>query len=893
MTMEKNPLQKTYRQDEKFLNALAEAYRLQETIIGTTELSIISTDTKGLITSFNKAAETMLGYSAEEVIGKVTPAIFHDQEEVITRSKVLSNELGIEIIPGFETFVAKARINKTADRNEWAYVRKDQTQFPVLLSITGLWEEDNLIGYAGIATDITGSKKKEFLLKKSEAHLQALLNSIDDIAFELNRDRIYTNVWTKDESLLIITPRKEYVGKKLSQVISGETLFRMDSAIETVFISQQPQYVEFLVPNTDRWSSTKISYIDQDRVLMLARNITERKKAEMELAKSEHKFRAMAENIPGAIYLRSNDEKSTMVYLNDYVTKITGYSASEFISNTISFVQLYHPEYKEYIFNLVDKALNDHVSFQLEYRIKHKSGEWRWLEEVGTGVYANDSLIMIEGFISDITPRKLAEEELRRMADEHSRVFNNSIHLNCVANFDGYFIKLNQAWEKTLGWTLEELKTTKFREFIHTDDQNRTEDMVAHISAGNSVSTFENRYRCKDGSYRWLLWSSSPDINRKLIYASAIDITERKKSEEELERIANENFRVFNNSVHLNCIANLEGYFVKLNPAWEKILGWTREELKSKRFSEFVLSDDQDKTNRYFKHLVAGNDMIANENRYRCKDGTYRWLLWSSSMDKERKLIYSSAIDITARKKSEEELERSNTSLEVAALELQEQNRQLDDFAHIVSHNMRSPIGNIKALIGFLNSTSTIDDYRLIFGKLIDVSENLNETMNELLETLKFKKNADVVQSEIRFDGILNKVIQSLQGEIIQTGAVIQSEFQAPSLQYSKTHLESVFQNIISNAIKYRSTIRILEIFVRTIKIDGAIELRISDNGLGIDMTLHGDKLFGLHKTFHEHKDARGVGLFLVKTQIEALGGSIHAESEVDKGTTFIIRFAQ
>ncbi len=767
--MEKYPLQKNYKQDEKFLNALAEAYRLQEAIIGTTELSIISTDTKGLITSFNKAAETLLGYSADEVIGKVSPALFHDPEEVIRRSQVLSDELGIEVVPGFETFVVKARTKKSADRNEWTYIRKDQNRFPVLLSITGLWEENILIGYAGIATDITESKNKEFLLKKSEAHLQALLNSIDDIAFEINRDRVYTNVWTKDESLLIVTPRTEYVGKKLNQVISGETLHRMDSAIESVFISHQPQYVEFLIPNTDRWSSNKISYIDEDRVLMLARNITEKKKAEMELANSEYKFRAMAENIPGAIYLCRNDQWYTMVYLNDYVKKITGYSPHEFISKTISFVQLYHPDDKEYILNLVDNALNDHVSFRLEYRIKHKSGEWRWLEEVGTGVYENQSLVMIEGFISDITPRKLAEEELRRMADENSRVFNNSIHLNCIATFEGYFIKLNPAWEKTLGWTIEELKSRKFLDFIHPDDQLTTLSAVVRIVSGNSIGTRENRYLCKDGSYRWLLWSSSPDINRKLIYASAIDIT--------------------------------------------------------------------------------------------------------------------------ARKKSEEELERSKTSLEVAALELHEQNRQLDDFAHIVSHNMRSPIGNIKALIGLLNPNSSLEDFQLIYGKLSDVSNNLNETMNELMETLKVKKNSDVEKFELSFQEVLDKVIQSLQGEIIQTGAVIQSDFKATSLVYSKTYLESIFQNLISNAIKYRSPKRAPEIYVRTTKLENAIEMKISDNGLGIDMTRYGDKLFGLHKTFHEHKDARGVGLFLVKTQIEALRGSIHVESEVDTGTTFIVRF--
>ena len=103
--------------------------------------------------------------------------------------------------------------------------------------------------------------------------------------------------------------------------------------------------------------------------------------------------------------------------------------------------------------------------------------------------------------------------------------------------------------------------------------------------------------------------------------------------------------------------------------------------------------------------------------------------------------------------------------------------------------------------------------------------------------------------------------------------------------------MESIIQNLLTNALKYRSLKRKPHIVVSTRREGPSTVLRVSDNGLGIDMERFGDKLFGLHKTFHEHKDARGVGLFLIKTQIEALGGSIKAESEVDKGTTFIITF--
>jgi signal transduction histidine kinase len=139
---------------------------------------------------------------------------------------------------------------------------------------------------------------------------------------------------------------------------------------------------------------------------------------------------------------------------------------------------------------------------------------------------------------------------------------------------------------------------------------------------------------------------------------------------------------------------------------------------------------------------------------------------------------------------------------------------------------------------------------------------------------------------------MLDKVIQSLEGELIQSEATVTFDFnQVPTIGYSKTYLESIFQNLLTNAVKYRSPDRKPEIHVSSDIVDGKTELRVRDNGLGIDLQKFGHKLFGLHKTFHENKEARGVGLFLTKTQIEAMGGTVIAESEVNKGTTFIIRF--
>ncbi|MDQ2656371.1 MAG: PAS domain-containing protein [Bacteroidota bacterium] len=488
-------------------------------------------------------------------------------------------------------------------------------------------------------------------------------------------------------------------------------------------------------------------------------------------AGSEQKFRLLAENIPGAVYLCRNDKAFSMLYINDHIEVITGYPSGDFLSGKIEIASLFHPDDREAIFETVNRSIAERKSFQIEYRLRHTSGEWRWIHETGIGLYEDDKLVMLEGFLNDITPQKSSEEKLRKLAEENLQFFNNPVNLNALMNLNGDLVRISPSWEKILGWTEGELKSQRIFHFIHPDDAERAKGELDYVTRSGHINTFENRLVCKDGSYRWLLWALAPDALNNAIYASAIDISARKKSEENI----------------LDSKSNLEGI----------------------------------------------------------------------------------------------------------TLQLQEQNRRLDEFAHIISHNLRSPISNIQALINLLNDSSDINDYKLIFDKLKNVAKNLGETMNELMDTLKVKTQLHMDLTEVRFKEVLDKVVQSFEGELILAHASVTFDFNdAPAIRYSKPYLESIFQNLLTNAVKYRSPNRKPTIHFRTSMQEDRVQLQVTDNGQGIDLGKFGDKLFGLHKTFHEHQEARGVGLFLVKTQIEALGGKISAQSEVDKGTTFTITFA-
>ncbi len=225
--------------------------------------------------------------------------------------------------------------------------------------------------------------------------------------------------------------------------------------------------------------------------------------------------------------------------------------------------------------------------------------------------------------------------------------------------------------------------------------------------------------------------------------------------------------------------------------------------------------------------------------------------------------------------------------------ELTLQNRQLNEFASITSHNLRSPAANITALIATIDADSEIEEYKSLFEMLKKVGQNLNDSLNQLMEVLHINRNKLIEKEQINFEDVFKKTIESLQGEILNSEAKITSDFSAaPHIMYSPIYLESIFHNLISNALKYRDKNRRPIIALRTDIKGSNLNLYITDNGIGIDLARHGAKMFGMNQRFTDRPDSKGIGLFMTKTQIESMNGKISVASEPNTGSTFTIQFA-
>jgi PAS domain S-box-containing protein len=248
--------------------------------------------------------------------------------------------------------------------------------------------------------------------------------------------------------------------------------------------------------------------------------------------------------------------------------------------------------------------------------------------------------------------------------------------------------------------------------------------------------------------------------------------------------------------------------------------------------------------------------------------------------------------DITDSRKMQKELRKANDQLSNLNKNLINQNKQLEDFAHITSHNLRAPIANLKALMQMHNEAIAQQERDLYLGMVHEVIKKIDETLNDLVEVVQIRKDVNVEKEKLLFSERLQKVRDVLLVDIETTNIQITYNFDAePVIEYPRVYLDSILQNFITNAIRYRSSERTPSVHLQTWKENENIILSVEDNGVGIDMERFGNKLFGFRKTFHKNKDAKGIGLFITKTQVEAMGGSIRAESHPGEGTKFIITF--
>ncbi|WP_428330432.1 PAS domain-containing protein [Mucilaginibacter sp.] len=252
---------------------------------------------------------------------------------------------------------------------------------------------------------------------------------------------------------------------------------------------------------------------------------------------------------------------------------------------------------------------------------------------------------------------------------------------------------------------------------------------------------------------------------------------------------------------------------------------------------------------------------------------------------------YGKCITIRGILQDIDSIKKKGIALQSSINLLNDQNKRLQNFAYIVSHNLRSHTGNLQFMVNLHGESESADDRAEVFSHIKSISNSLSMTIEHLNEIVKIHTDIDKERKVIAFEDVFKNVLSALQSNIESNDAKIEYDFtKCPVINYIPAYMESIFQNLLTNSLKYRSMDKQPLITCRTVKDHNHIYMLFEDNGIGIDMDRYGDKVFGMYKTFHQNTDAKGIGLFITRNQIESLGGSIKVDSTVNVGTKFTIR---
>ncbi len=465
------------------------------------------------------------------------------------------------------------------------------------------------------------------------------------------------------------------------------------------------------------------------------------------------------------------------------------------------------------------------------------------------------------------------------------RFFTESINMMCVAGIDGYFKRVNAAFD-LLGYDAEELLSRPFLEFVHPDDCESTVAELAELAKGVPAINFENRYRCKDGSYKWLSWNTTP-VHSGLLYAIVLDVTEAKHTEDSLRRVNHFLETIIDNIPSMVFIKDAKGLTFELfNRAGEELVGIPRQDLLGKNDfdlfpaaqAEFFQSKDRETLRGRVPVEVLEEPLETQRGR--------RWLhtikvpILGASGTPEFLLGVSE--DITERRLTQDALSQAVDTAKAA-------NRELESFSYSVAHDLRGPLRILDATskelveqVAASGNTASLAQLGLI--------RNTVQQMAQLVDDLLALSR--VTSSELRRERVNLSLLAEISIDRLRTANPQRTvEFVVEQDLHDEGDprlLGILLDNLLSNAFKFTQKRRDARIEFARSNLEGRICYVVRDNGVGFDMAF-ADKLFGVFERLHsaDEFEGSGVGLATVRRIVRRHHGHVCADGKVGIGAAF------
>lgn len=540
-------------------------------------------------------------------------------------------------------------------------------------------------------------------------------------------------------------------------------------------------------------------------------------------------------------------------------------------------------------------SLSGNKTFSLRHYTRNSKG-FRWYRSAFSPWFdENENVLGSLVQIDDITSEVEKELELEHLA-------NNLETISEVAQVG--FWEFNRVTEE-IYWCPQTKKIFQVPPTFKPDINTALEFYKAGYSR-NTVSMLIHQAMKKGrafnvrlpiltakGEERWIDLSGKPITEKGVpvkLFGTFRDVHEKVEAEKKVEQHQQLLTTIIDSLPLTIHVKDLDSKRILVNKAECEALGMDPAELMGK--DDFDLGDGETAKNgreEDLRVIRSLKPLSGMESEFQGPEGrTIHYLVSKIPLfDLAGKIsgIIGIGMDITAMKKKEDQM---HNLINITAV----QNKKLMNFAHIVSHNLRSHSANFSMLLKFLSRERDPEERENILNMLTQASDSLLETLDNLNQVVDINTNLYLDKEPLQLHASIEKVAKNLSAYLAKARAELVNQVDRDLVVHSvPAYLDSIILNLLTNAVKYSSPERRPRIVMEAEKIGGQVRFSVSDNGLGLDLDRYGDKVFGMYKTFHPGKDAKGIGLYLIKNQIEAMGGTINMESRVDQGSTFNVFF--
>lgn len=762
-----------------------------------------------------------------------------------------------------------------------------------------------------VATDITEHKKNELLLQDSNNKYKYLFDNNPSPLFIFDFESLEIIDCNIEALMLYGYSREEFLQLTIKDIRPEEdiALILETTANESAYGEIHKKVWRHLKKNGELMfveiTGHLLDYNDRRSSLVLVNDIT----AKIELEKKQLEYvqfvETIIENLPIGIAVNKIDDGSVTL-MNQQFSEIYGWPKQD-LTDVATFFEKMYPDvdYREKIVNQVMRNLSSKDPEKMNWEgitITTQDGTKKIVNAKNIPIY--DQKLMISTVV-DVTEKYAIQRNLRQSNERYHYVSLATSDALWDWDFENNLISRAEGFKTIFGFDMEELNSTntKWENYVHPDDRySATKSM--HDKVNGSENYWKHDYRIikpngevafvQDSGY--IIRGENNSVIR--IIGALQDITERKKEEEKLSKAANalqkalnDTNKIMDSSLDLICVVNEEGYFVKVSAASEAILGYKPAELIGKPFINYVYTKDNEKTLLTANVVMSGTSIKHFENRYIRKDGSLVSLEWAARWDERDKLRYGVARDITERKTYEEQLVKLNKDLNKQKAELITSNKELEQFAYVASHDLQEPLRMVTSFLTLLEKkyVDVLDENGLKYINFaVEGAKSMRQIILDILEFSRIDNNEENYEF-IDLKDII-KDISLLQGKLIKEKKAKIIFDNLPILYSIRHYLSQLFQNIISNALKYSKEEVPLEILISSEEHNTYYEIAITDNGIGIEREYY-EKIFIIFQRLHSKEKylGNGIGLAIAKKIVNKLNGKIWVQSEVGIGSTFYI----